>query len=220
MRISHKATALGLAAGAALIGAVSGAQAQTVVNGSFEASNPATWPGYANQPGNEVPGWTLSDPAGGGVNPTTDPNQPCCGPGPFGPGAPGVTPSPDGGNWAFMQGAITFSQFINDLTAGQLYQLSYYDSHRQGDSGPGDTLTASIAGATLTTTPDLTWNQRTLQFTASSTSEQLTFTHGLIGGDRSVAFDGVAITLIPEPASLGLLALGGVALLARRRRGA
>lgn len=217
MRMIHKAAALGLSAGAALLTG-SGASAQNVTNGSFEASNPATWPGYASQPGNEVPGWTISDPAGGGVNPTTDPNQPCCGPGPFGPGAPGVTPSPDGGNWAFMQGDITFSQQVTDLTPGQLYELRYYDSHRAGDSGPGDTLTATIANGSLTTTPDLTWQLRTVQFTATSATETLTFDHGVIDGDRSVAFDGVAITLVPEPAGLGLLALGGLGLLARRRR--
>ena len=57
-----------------------------------------------------------------------------------------------------------------------------------------------------------TWNFTETEFTGGGAGLYISNVHG----EGSVIFDNFAVT-IPEPASLGLLALGGLALLRRRR---
>lgn len=184
----------------------------TLNNPSFEA-NTNPWPG--NGP---ISGWT----GGTGVNPATG-IPACCGTQPFGPGDGGPNaPAPDATNFAYIQGNGDLSQMVNGLIPGRQYTLLYYDGHRNGDSGTGDTLEALMGGISLGIfTPSANqWNQRQLNFVANASSMLLTFRHGNVVADQSVSIDGVAIVtarIIPEPASAALGLMGLVSLAMRRR---
>jgi hypothetical protein len=64
------------------------------------------------------------------------------------------------------------------------------------------------------------WSQQILLFTASSTSEALTFLAlGSPAGLPPIALlDGVSVTAVPEPAFLAVAGLGLVGVFAFRRR--
>ena len=168
----------------------------SISNPSFEAnSNPGVGYGPIN-------GWTFT---------TTGTNQAGTNPGASGnffiPGRGGANATPpDGNQVAFIQDAGTLSQTVSGLTPGVTYTLSFFDGHRFGDSGPGDTLTTIIGGTTLgTDTPNVNeYTPITYSFLATSSSELLQFVHGNVTGDQSIALDDVAIftTTVPEPSSI------------------
>ena len=60
----------------------------------------------------------------------------------------------------------------------------------------------------------------TFTFDTANFDETFTiFTRGTVGGKGGKArFNGLELTLIPEPASVALVGLGGIMLLSRRRR--
>jgi PEP-CTERM motif len=224
MRIPLAVSLLALSALAlTFVGSSARAANIPIVNPSFEA-NSNSWPG--NGP---IDGWT----GGSGTNPATGTPQ-CCGTQPFSPGdgssppGGGDLPAPNGTQWAYIQESGTLSQTLTGFTVGGLYQLSYYDAHRLGDNGTGDTLTSQIGGVDLlTTTPSATaWNLRTVDFFATAQTMTLDFIHTsnpLL--DQTVTIDDVGILIIqvPEPTSIGALSgLGAVGLFiaVRRRRNA
>ncbi len=156
----------------------------------------------------------------------------------WGPGngsSNGLTLSPNGGAFiaqdsAFQQAAI--QQTINGLTAGQNYAVSFYYAAAQqyGFTGAtSDQWQVSLGGQTLNT-PTLNidshgfsgWKSDTLVFTATSSSEVLSFfASGSPSGVPPFALlDGVSMNAVPEPSTIPLIALSllGVAVLRRRRR--
>jgi hypothetical protein len=186
-----------------------------IVNPSFEA-NSNGGVGYGN-----ITGWTYTSAGGNkGTNPGGSGNF-------FIPGSGGANATPpDGSQVAFMQGAGTLDQVINGLAPGLTYTLTFFDGHRYGDSGPGDTLSTYIGGVLLgTDTPNINeYTPITYTFTATSSSEDLAFVHGNIAGDQSIAIDDVSIftSTVPEPSSLvafcGLGAMGLFMAVRRRRK--
>jgi hypothetical protein len=162
----------------------------------------------------------------------------------YGPGngfANGFVPSPAGGNFlasdaeAAYQGA--FSQTISGLTQGTNYRLSfvwagneYLDSSSLAYNGPLTAAWQVSLGSQIFTTPVANyqahgftgWMSQSFTFTASSTSEVLSFlAQGGPNGLPPVALlDGVSLTAAPEPATWSLLVLGLVALGVVARRGA
>jgi len=116
-------------------------------------------------------------------------------------------------------------------TPGELYQVSFWAREYQGTNTPTGIVTlrvywdnsppASATGNDLleTVTYDLTWAQYTYNFTATEATSILEFTNGAYNGPDApdgVSLDAVSVVLVPEPATLCLLGLGG--LLLRRKR--
>jgi hypothetical protein len=154
----------------------------------------------------------------------------------YGPGAPGSTapipPSPDGGNFVAEDGDATlntsFSQQVTGLTPGQTYVLSFYQAATQQIGLGGATTeqwqvtfgsqtldSAVMNNPSASFTP---WTLETLDFTATASSQTLTFLAvGAPAGLPPIALlDGVSLGT-PEPASMALMGTGLLCLLAARR---
>ncbi len=148
----------------------------------------------------------------------------------------GATAAPDGGvvvsaigdsNWA---GGI--SQAVSGLTPGTSYTLTFNwaGAQQQGFSGPTiEDWSVAFGSSTQSTSTVVTpsqsfsgWQSATMTFTADASSDLLNFTAvGLPSGlTPTLLLDNVSLnpTAVPEPATLGLLSLGGIGLLTRRRR--
>jgi len=145
--------------------------------------------------------------------------------------------SPDGGNYLGLDGVFrpgTLTQTINGLIVGQKYNLSFYwaGAQQRGFTGPTtEGIQVKLGNATQTTSivsdPSkgfTGWQQTTMTFTATSSSEVLSFL--ALGTPKGVppfsVLDGVSLDLqtpVPEPASLGLVLTGiaGVGGFIRRR---
>jgi hypothetical protein len=152
---------------------------------------------------------------------------------------PTITGSPDGGSFigtdpAFQNGAI--SQSISGLTIGAQYLLTFdwAAAQQQGFSGAtNDWWTASLGGSSQSTahvsipTHGFSgWQTGSMTFTATGTSELLSFLAGSTSTSGEPPFallDGVSLTQVtstPEPASWTML-VGGLGLLGvARLRGA
>ena len=159
-----------------------------VTNGDF-ATNPPMTPGdgtYIYDPTN-VAGWTFS---GATQNAST---------GSYGSGvaengsAWDFTAAPDGANQvAFLQDNATLTETISNLIVNQQYTASFYLEDRPGYSA--DPITVTMNGVTLlSTTPGSGWTQYNEPFTATATSEVLSFTTTTSSGDYDTGVSDVAI---------------------------
>ena len=120
-------------------------------------------------------------------------------------------------------------QILNTV-AGTTYQLTFASRIPQpgeltGNVGPNgqpegpwsvgvELAQYSIAGS-FTDNSDTVWSFFSMNFTATSSSTYLGFTPSGLGNPE---LDDVSVYATPEPGTLGLLAVGGAALLLRRRR--
>ena len=208
------------------------ANANIVQNGSFENTNVVTTSSFL---GNVID-WTNSDIGEAIVFPSW------YAPGIIFPpnvGVAGPLPqfSPDGGNFVFSDGNYRNSaiqQTLTGLTPGASYALSFYQALVQDVelfvTVPGPvtgfwqvSLGSSVLnsafmngdGSTLTISP---WAQQTMVFTAQNATEVLSFLSVGTGDPPLVLLDGVDVRELPEPGTLGLLALGALAFGAAYRR--
>ena len=229
---------------AALAGISSAASANLVQNGGFEQT---TFTGSEQLIGaNQATDWTSngynflfaagtatttgSESARGGFvklwGPATGSNN-------------GFTDSPSGGNWIAADGAFEVSpiqQTINNLVIGQTYQLSFDWAAAQQSTYFGPTTEGwivSLGDQTFSTeilnNPSegfQAWRQQVFNFTATSTSEVLSFlAAGTPTGNPpfslldNVQLNAVQLNAVPEPDSLPLMLSGlGLLVVSSRRR--
>ena len=193
-----------------------------ITNGDFSANagTYTTFPGYSTAGYQTAPygptGWTISD-VHVGIN----------GPGTGFSGAPFAPTSTTGVNdFAFIQNqGVNLSQTVA-TAAGQAYTLTYDAAARAGDSAAGLTDVLNVILTDTTTSSQITAQTPaisetgfiifTLNFTAPSASTNLEFvnlTPAVSGSNGTVDVSNVALAAVPEPATLGVFAIGGMALL-------
>jgi hypothetical protein len=118
-------------------------------------------------------------------------------------------------------------------TPGQMYAVSFYVGYESFNSTPATTeldvngvAVGTYANSTASTFPTYngdgvavqTWKNFTYTFAATDSSTTLAFYNLSPAGNSVNGLDDVSVTATPEPASLGVLVVGGVGLLLRRRK--
>jgi|GEM_PF-2418998 len=206
--------------------AVSTITTSLINNGAF-ATNAAiysTSPGYSGGGNPAAPtGWTSS----GGNSGINGPDTGFFGSSGYQPFAPKSTAGVS--DFSFLQGKGAFVAQTAATTAGQLYTLAFDAAQRSSDTTA--VLEVILTNATngsqiITRMPTITDTGFTpffLNFTAISGSTNIEFLNTSPAGiDDTVDVSNVSMALaaVPEPATLALLAIGGMALLlvARKRR--
>ena len=217
------------------LGVPSGSRADLVTNGGFEKATNFTG-GKANFSTAGVKGWS----GGGGLTFLDAPGTADDG-SYLSVYSPFPKKSPDGGNFVEADADPNYRsaiyQTINGLTVGSTYAVSFYQAAGQQAGFTGSTTERwdVTFGATTQYSDQFSlntggvgqWQAQTLTFTATATSQLLSFlADGPVGGPPIVFLDGVSVAVVatPEPATIahagvGLLALGG-AWLRRRFRAA
>ncbi len=221
-----------------------------VQNGSFtQTTVPGATGGFlcSNAGGtacnSQVAGWSATCASGGCVGTSTPSSVLLAGTngsawnGGFGLYWSGIGDPPAGGNTVAIDGDPNYgsilSQAIAGLNVGQSYSLQFYQAASQQIGLSGATTEqwqVSLGGgtaqiSTLMSTPSQSatgWQQVTMSFVASATSEILQFVAlGTPSGEPPVCLLGdvsLAVSAVPEPATLALVGAGLLGLLTVRRR--
>jgi hypothetical protein len=247
MRLIHGAIVTILATTAWTLAAA----AQTLSNGNFSASGSAGFIQQGTTNDQSLPSWTITNGPSGSytcvaTGPTITSGTTYCGSGGDSfTTSPGTIPGGYNGN-IFINDAgspysLTISQTITNLISGQAYALSFYYAGAQQTnfSGASTDYWAVTTGSTVTDTPNITigygtaggnqgigpadpWAEDTINFTATATTEALSFLAAGTGSGEPpfMMLADVSIFHVPEPASLTAycVALMGLAGLRRYRR--
>jgi len=146
-----------------------------------------------------------------------------------------VQNSPTGGNFLAIDGDPNYnasiSQTVTGLNIGSTYAISFYmgAAQQNGTNGATTEYWDVTFGSTTTRSTVLSnpthdfqpWSQQTMNFTATSTSQVLTFLAGgtPAGGPPVVLLDGITLTeVVPEPSAFLMMAGGMLALAAFKKR--
>lgn len=182
-------------------------------NGSFEEPDVANGtPGDSGDIGG-IPSWTFNEASGDDIR-VFDGDF-------FGSGI--VAQDADQylgfGSFGGSVGGVISQAF--DTVVGKSYQISFWANNAAFDSSTHQLIVAvdNTGGDGITATPTVSneWQQFGFNFTASSSTTTVSFESALTSGDGAssdILLDNV--TVIPEPASIALLGVGGLVLLRRR----
>ena len=202
-------------AAALAIGAAGGAQAVTLVNGSFETGpNPNGSLGYITlgTGNNSINGWTVTD---GSIDYIGNYWQ-----------------AQDGSRSIDLAGISlgTLSQTLTDTIAGQRYEVNFYVSKNPDGGAALRTGTFTAGGQSFAfayslpnNRANMNWTLASYEFIATGSSTMLSFAADASAGCCfGPALDNVSIGAVPEPATwammIGGFALVGGALRSARRR--
>lgn len=201
------------------------ARSSIIINGVFSANAAAYTapPGYSGGGSPVAPtGWTSS----GGNTGVNGPDTGGYGSSAYQPFAPKSTAGVS--DFSFLQGNGALISQTAATIAGQSYTLAFDAAARGGD--PSAVLEVILTNATsgsqiINLTPAITDAAFTpffLNFTATSGSTDIEFLNNSLPGDLTVDVSNVSLatTAVPEPATLGLLAIGGMTLvlIGRKRK--
>lgn len=223
-----KAFVIAIASAAAALTASTIANANFIVNGSFETPI-VTVGSFEDFPvgSSALTGWTVFGPGGTNVSIVS---------GSF--SQSGVTfEAEDGVQWLDLTGDGSnstegVSQAVT-TTSGDRYQLSYFIGNTTGGGIFGTTSTVNVLLNGVSSYTDtnsnvsptnLNWEQFNHTFVAAGASTTLGFQNADPSSDNSNGLDNVALvdlgpaTTVPEPASLGLLSAALVTLGLIRRK--
>ena len=217
---THFILAAGAVAGLAMLSA-GNAQANLILNGDFSAnaSSYTASPGYSTNPNPSSPAdWTVNG-AGSGVN---GPDAGSAVGTPFAPVSTAVVR-----DFNFLQGGGVYSSQTVTTTASQAYTLAFAAAQRDGNTSAvleviltDATNSQQITTLTPATITDTGFNNFSLNFTAPSASTTVEFLNNSPASiDDTVDVSNVSLNPVPEPATIGLVAIGslGLLLIGRRR---
>lgn len=243
-RISRRALASGALAIFALATLAFPSRASILTNGSFENTNGASSSFQIDS--TNLPGWSNGASVPQPLNClvlASDIGDPC------GVAAENAgivfwtapTTSPDGGNFIAVDSDPNFSvaltQTLNGLVSGDTYEVDFYQGAAQFKAASGDTtdywavtLGSETEDSALMTDPSKSlvgWESQSMDFTATATSELLTFfaVGTPMGGPPTALLDGITITdtttptgPVPEPSMWAGVAIVLAGLIVVRRR--
>ena len=184
------------------------AHSAMLLNGSFEDPGLAV-DTYSYSVPNGITSWTAVGGDvylvnGNGLNATIGPQQ--------------------GSQWLYMgggSGGTYVEQTVTGLSVDGSYNLDgfYGWPGRPGSSAGAFKIVLDGFGDILpmTYTSSATWTAFSAPFTATAISATIRIHSMNAGGGEQVAFDNLSIGAVPEPAMVGLLALGGLALPRRKK---
>ena len=214
--------AIGTAAALAMLSA-GNARANMILNGDFSANAASytAYPGGSTSPNPSSPtNWTAYTANGTvGVN-GLDTGFYNNNGSPFAPTSVGTIR-----DFAFMQ--VLYSQIGQTVgTAdGQAYTLSYEGAARAGETGVlldvtiTDATNNNVVATQTATITSTAFTSNTLTFVAPSLYTTVTFANATSPvGDNTVDVSNVSLVAVPEPAALGVFAIGGMGLLLLKRR--
>jgi hypothetical protein len=219
--------AIGTAAALAMLSA-GNARANMIQNGDFSAnaSDFVTYPGYTSYGNGSagITGWTVGSTGNDGINgPDTGfYSNPGAGnsPEPFAP-----TSTAGVRDFLFMQSTGASASQSVSTSAGQEYMLSYDAAARSGEAGSDaiEVILTDLVGNTQITSQspaiaDTGFNSFTVNFTAPSASTAVEFLNNSSYSSGTVDVSNVSLAAVPEPATLGVFAIGGLGLLMLKRR--
>ncbi len=185
------------------------ANANMITNGGFEGSD-----------GKPVTGWTLITNGYGAYD-------------------GGTFFTPHAGTYALHPGSsFGAGGFFQDVTTAvnTAYKLTFYAVGwplpspatqngivQVGDPGTNDNSLADsvdnelvdVMFAAPAYANAASWTELSYEFTAASTTTRIAFQN--IGGGHGINIDSASLEVVPEPATMSLLALGGLGVLLRRR---